>query len=134
MGVTAIKKAVNESSLYTVVITNLENPTKAGNRVSLARGGSSPCDIWIPWCTSADDFLNNRYIKIEGSGLATRYDPPAIIATYRIWQARHNDGDYVRVSTGPNYVIPGTRINGESRVDGDRMILIKDGYVELVRI
>lgn len=139
MGVTAIKKIVNESSSPTVVITNLENPGKPGNRVSLgsrtSHEGSKECDMWIPWCTSGEDFRSNHYIKVEVYGRATRNNPPQVVAKYHIWQASHHGyGDYVRVATGPNYVIPGDRIRGYSEVNNDRVLIIKDGYVELQRI
>jgi hypothetical protein len=138
MGVTAIKRIFNESTSSSVVITNLENPGKAGNRVSLGSSstpaGFANCDMWIPWCTSGEDFTHNHYIKVEVYGLATRTSPPSVIVTYRIWQAAHSDGDFVRVSTGPNYVDPGEHIRGISEVNGDRALFIKNGFVELQRL
>jgi hypothetical protein len=116
MGVTAIKRIINESSSNSVVI-NLEN----GNRVAVGAGSSMPCDIWIPWCASGEDFQHNHLIRVEGTN----------IRTHRIWQAQHSDGDYVRATTGDNYVRPGTRINGHSKVNGDRVLVIRSGTVEL---
>lgn len=116
MGVTAIKRIINESSSDSVVI-NLEN----GNRVAIGPGGSMPCDIWIPWCASVEDFQHNHFIRIEGANLQT----------HRIWQARHSDGDFVRATTGSNYAIPGFRINGHSKVDGDRVLVIRTSVIEL---
>lgn len=116
MGVTAIKRIINESSSDSVVI-NFEN----GNRVEVGAGSSMPCDIWIPWCASVGDFQHNHFIKIEGTNLQT----------HRIWQARHSDGDFVRATMGPNYVSPGTPINGHSKVDGDRVLVIRTSVIEL---
>jgi hypothetical protein len=117
MGVTAIKRIINESSSNSVVI-NLEN----GNRVAVGAGGSMACDIWIPWCASVGDFQHNHFIRVEGTSLPT----------HRIWQAHHSDGDFVRATTGPNYVIPGTHINGHSKVNGDRVLVIRSSAIELL--
>lgn len=116
MGVTAIKALVNNSSVA-VNLQDFENPDKQGNSCTAQPGETAACDIWIPWCTSAEDFSAGKFIAMS---------IPADVegATQWIWQEAVNGNDRVRFNVNPFYHPDATVVPGDSTVDGDRIITI----------
>ncbi len=94
MGVTAIKRIEN----------NTEGRMAIWNRESGQYAVAPPreavdCNMWIPWCTSSNDFKRSHYMVIGRPGYTTGgdnvyYIPPK----YYWWVWQH--GDFVRCSTG----------------------------------
>ena len=94
MGVTAIKRIEN----------NTEGRMAIWNRESGQYAVATPCEavdcnMWIPWCTSSNDFKRSHYMVIGRPGYTTGgdnvyYIPPK----YYWWVWQH--GDFVRCSTG----------------------------------
>jgi hypothetical protein len=115
MGVTAIKSLVNTTP-GRVSIHDHENPTHPGNNTDADPYTTAACDMWIPWCTSPDDWRDQKYITIEWGGQPR----------YWVWQAAHGDGDFVRYSTSGQYEDPGRQASGFAGVDGDRRAIILD--------
>ena len=125
MGVTAIKRIENRSSLY-VVMWNME---KSDEVAELRAQSYDDVDVWIPWCTRSRDFPNHHILLRYA--LRDHWEPHYERA---IWQAAHKDGDYVRTSTPPEFQTPGERVGGVARVNGDRrLVLSDDGGVSLHR-
>lgn len=148
MAITAIKRLYNERERVTILVENKENPGKVGNRVPLgfsySASGFADCDIWIPWCATEDDFLNGHFIEVSVYGPPVLLQPPDIwgngplLATYRVWQAAHADGDFVRFSAGlngvvPSYVVPGQTLDGDATVGGDRALKITQSGIQIGR-
>lgn len=120
MGVTAIKQIVNQTN-GTADITNYEN-TRTNQTVPA--GASVACDIWIPWCTSQADFEHNHYLKVV-AGLRTTW----------VWQNKDHSGDQVRASPEGRFQINQTPIEGDSGVDGNRILYIRgSGLLEMARM
>ncbi|MDQ0633696.1 hypothetical protein QFZ40_001605 [Arthrobacter pascens] len=100
MAITAIVSYTNMWK-QTLILTNTEHPDWRCNTCSADTDrtiwrdkGTLPngdpagcCDMWIPWCDEAGGFLDHHMIlKSDGS------DAPLA----DIWQARHDDGVFVR--------------------------------------
>jgi hypothetical protein len=132
MGVTAIKKVVNDSGL-TAMIRNTENPDKFGNGGDVPPNTSLEVDMWIPWARTSVEFRTHHISVVLKQG-------ETWVRSFAIWQAAHFDGDFVRVAEGiPDdfelvYAEPGTRIAGDSSVDKDRSLVVAaNGDISLVR-
>jgi len=113
MGITAIKGLINNSNAP-VTLQDYENPSAGGNNITVPSpppGALGPCYMWIPWCTSQNDFNHNHYIMLIGAELG---------ATYYIWQ----DGDFVRYSREPAYTPNGPHVPGYAPVNGDRIVSV----------
>ncbi len=112
MGVTAITYAINYSK-EVVHLIDYENPNHLGNNATLnpdTQLGPPTVNMWIPWCTSKNDFNNGKYIEIIiGSK-----------ETYFIWQ----QGDFVRYGTKKEWKKDGTEIPGLPNVNGNRTLQI----------
>ena len=128
MGVTAIKRVINQSPLVGQII-NLENPGKCGNSGNIAAHSTLEVDMWIPWCSDAENLGQDSITVRVGLGRLQR--------SWSIYQRADHDGDFVRlmdISEPGNLgdFHSGRRIGGLARVDGDRdMIIDLDGEVLL---
>ena len=118
MGITAIKSIANrhENSVY--YVRDLENPNATGGTGKVLQvdvGQTVQCNMWIPWCWSETQFINDhRRILIA---------PPAfneIPVRFNIWQ----QGDYVRYSTDGLFHSDGTLVPGNATINGDRSVEI----------
>jgi hypothetical protein len=126
MGITAIKKIVNQST-DVVTVDDHENPDVS---VSANPRTTTDCNMWIPWCTSPGDFDGNHYIKVSGTDPSTAVTPKWIWQHY-VWR----DGDFVRYSTDGCYHAPGDRMPGDPSVNGDRTLTIDaDGGISLSKM
>ncbi|MCA1554060.1 MAG: hypothetical protein LC737_06750, partial [Chloroflexi bacterium] len=86
-------------------VRNLEHPNDtADGRGDFQAGESRALTLWIPWCTSADQFAD-RHLTVQVNG-----------HTLAIWQANLGGADCVRMSLDGNWSIPGNEINGVSVV------------------
>lgn len=117
MGVTAVKRLKNSSSSV-VRLINRENPNTKGNDIAVSPGEELEVDMWVPWATSANEFETHR-LELYRDG-----------ATYSIWQANRDDGDFVRFSSDGAWADPGAHVHGFADVDGDRAIVVLDDRVE----
>ena len=111
MGVTAIKSIVNGVNAA-ISINNHEN-SRASASV-LPHEPVRGCDIWIPWCTSEEDFRCQHYLEIEVR------PPSGINGHWWIWQGKSSDGDFVRISTQGRFAPAQSPIAGYSRVVGNK--------------
>ena len=147
MGVTSIRAVTNMSG-SAILFWNQErfnlwhqrfsvDPQQTRTQIERTDNGNvvevKDVDVWIPWCTSRDEYQRQRFITIQ---VDLRQ------ATFCIWQCNDRDGDYIRFSTdcryhGVNDGVGGTpalRVPGASEVDGNRRIEIKaDGTLYLHR-
>lgn len=131
MAITAIKKLANLSGA-SVRVVNCENTNTRGSGVIVPQNSSIDTDMWIPWCASSEDFNCGHYIILETSP-ALEY-PELLRPMFWIWQAAHNDGDFVRLSTSGRYENPGNRIGGLSTVGGDRRMVVTDSGIALEQV
>lgn len=112
MGVTAIKRIVNNySSQVTVSVKDHENN---GLPVATLGPGSADCDMWIPWCTSQNDFNAGHYISITGTNV-----------NLYIWQEARADGDFVRFST-TGYSATCAPVLHYANVNGNRVLILDE--------
>ena len=64
MAVTAVKAVVNARGGF-LEVKDHEEPAKPGHFLAaIPFGQAAPCDMWIPWCNSAEMFLGAHYITI----------------------------------------------------------------------
>lgn len=121
--VTAITYAINNST-DVVHLIDYENPDHTGNNATLnsgARLGPPTVNMWIPWCTSQNDFASGKYIEatIAGSG-----------DVYYIWQ----QGTFVRYMDKKEWRDDGPKIPGNPDVGGNRSLKIAaNGSISLAR-
>lgn len=115
MGVTAIKSISNRHATELYYVSNLEHPADTGGEgktLQIQPGETKACNMWIPWCTSQNDFDNNHRIII----VPLAFD--VIPVTFTIWQ----DGDYVRYSKDGLFHENGDFVPGNCTVNGDRSV------------
>jgi hypothetical protein len=110
MGVTAIKSITNTHANLTYRVKNRENSNDP--ELTIAPGQVTPCNMWIPWCTSEKDFDNHHIQILEVSA--------GLVQPIAIWQ----DGDYVRYSKEGVFQPNGNLVLGASYVNGDRSVVI----------
>lgn len=115
MGVTAIKRLVNETN-RTIRMQCLENRGWDSNNAYALPGKSDTCNMWIPWCIGSDQWWKHHI------WLAWTLAPgtPQYKFFY-IWQ----NGDFVRSTTDHRWKSADHRIPGESGVNGDRILVVK---------
>ena len=112
MGVTAIKGIDNKANGMAWIRNMERNVSK-----DCYPHSSIAFDMWIPWCTSHDDYHNRHYIMIQvsiGSSKVTHY----------IWQNEEHGVDRVRYNTTDNWMPGAPEVPGASHVDGDRVVEI----------
>jgi len=119
MGVTAIKKFVNETN-YSWIIHNLENPTQT---FELRAGQVLDYDMWIPWCAVPFEWNKKRIVLIPK--MDKKED-------WSIWQRATLDGDKVRAWY--NWQEPNPLIHGDASVDGNRNLHIRETELFMVRV
>jgi hypothetical protein len=129
MGVTAIKGFHNETPGSVIV----RNEERDGEERTIEASGDLDWDIWIPWCTSRNDFDNGKYITID---VQKTNDPERPRIKYWIWQHDNGTNDRIRWSVDEGdwdrYADP---VYGDSYVNGDRHVQIyANGSVEFNEI
>ena len=127
MGVTTIVRVYSSDSPFSIYWRNLERPGDSMSQGELppTQGGSVGriTNMPIPWCVHAGDYNAGRFIYLL---LSTEYSQLA----YQIWQAAHQDGDWVRIRQIPAPVHGwppyGTAapMAGDSSVNGNRDLVI----------
>jgi hypothetical protein len=125
-GITAIREFTNLTpavfELYRVRTREL---------VKVAANGRVNCNVWIPWADTVKQFNAGEHIILRTAAiwLGGYYVFPK--PYFWIWQ----QGDYVRFSTDGEYHINGDRVDGDSRVDGDRALEVSaSGAVPAIRL
>ena len=126
MPVTAIKLVINNSG-SPAVVQNLETPSDTASLGSLMPGANAPVEMWVPWCADGVDF-EHRHIAVDVGAMH-----------FVIWQAKHDDGDSVRVALDGKWHMPGPMIGAFAGVEwlpllGDRILVINDGTLWLLPI
>ena len=123
MSVTAIKGLTNNSS-EDAIIQDYENPDKVKNSATASPNSTADCNLWIPWCTSVEDFNNGHYLTIETQA-----------STHWLWQEnRPGDGDFVRYSTDHYYHLNAPHVDGFANAGGDRIATVdSSGAISLSR-
>lgn len=118
-GVTSIIRIDNGASVaLSVLALDGNSPVQSFN---LDPGESLDVDIWIPWAPNRIDFdRHNIELSLDGA------------SRWKLWQADHSDGDYVRVTTDASWSDPGVRIGGTDQVGGDRALVVLDDSIELM--
>ncbi|MFN8314738.1 MAG: hypothetical protein U0289_18165 [Cyclobacteriaceae bacterium] len=118
MGVTSIKKFVNETN-YSWVIHNLENPAQS---IEVRAGQTVEYEMWIPWAATPYEWNHKRIVLIP------KMDQPE----WSVWQRASSDGDKIRAWHNWQELNP--VIQGDSSVDGNRNLHIKEGELIAVRV
>jgi hypothetical protein len=118
MGITAIKSISNlhETELY--YVKNHEHPDDTGGKgqaLAVQPGETIACNMWIPWCTSNDEFSKWHH-RISIVPLALNTFP----VEFNIWQ----QGNYVRYSKNGLFQDNGNLVPGNCTVNGDRSVEI----------
>lgn len=114
-GVTNIKEVLNETGMTVEVRKYDTKPLAAQAEFETtgeipASGGTWSGDMWIPWADNANDFTE-KHIEIVINGNTA----------FWIWQS----GDYIRYNTRRSFVQNSRRVPGESRVNGERRLIIR---------
>lgn len=115
MSVTAITFAVNPTSAI-VNIVNYENPNHSGNNVSLTPNtsmGTPQCNMWLPYCDTAEQFSKGKYIHVKIKSGNT---------DYYLWQ----QGDYVRFNNKKEWIKDGPKVPGTSEIIGNRTVTFSE--------
>ena len=123
MAITNIKRIINTSRAF-FVVSNHHNPSDTNDPSSqVAPDGFFIHDMWVPWCSSQNDFNAGQFISIT-SGKTN--NPGAF--SFTIWQHNcpHLDGDQVRFSTDGAFHDCSERnqVPNESVAGGDRFVTI----------
>lgn len=114
MGVTAIKLLRNQTG-ERLNIQDLENPSHDGNHAIAQPHSDAGCNMWIPWCIGSDQWAGHH---IEVAVLNPSL--PIMKKFLWIWQ----NGDYVRDSTDGSWHSRDAIMDGESGVNGDRILVV----------
>jgi hypothetical protein len=125
MGLTTIVRIENQSG-HRVYFNNLEN--SHSGKVTLP-GGARWARDKIPWCANERDYSNGHFLYVVVMG-------PVRIA-FQIWQAWHEDGDWVRIrripeatSGWPMYGLA-RPMQGASHTNGNRVLVFGPEYCYL---
>jgi hypothetical protein len=119
-GITKILSLVNSTG-GRVSIQCYENPEHPGNSAVAEPNSTAPCNMWIPWCLSADDFARGKHIVVSVQARPT----------YWIWQGNRSDGDAVRYSMTGQFHDPGDHIPGQDYPGGERHLDVMTGGLRL---
>jgi hypothetical protein len=72
MPTTGIKLVVNAWT-STIEVKDHEDPAKPGHLVQVSVNSGKGCDMWVPWCNNASDFLGAHYITVKPAGQPVKY-------------------------------------------------------------
>jgi hypothetical protein len=135
MPVAAIREIRNNSD-FVAKVRNLEPSgvrDTADGRGDLTPGESKDLNIWIPFCDDGNDF-DKRHIVVDVLVDALH------VRRFLIWQATHEDGSRVRVSTDGAWHNPGDQIGGFTAEGwaewalggGDRTLVVNESSLWLL--
>lgn len=113
-GVTNIKEVLNDTGMTVEVRKYDTKPLSAASEFETtkeipANGGTWSGDMWIPWADSSSDFAE-KHIEILINGRTV----------FWIWQS----GDFIRYNSRARFVQNAPRVAGESKVNGERRLII----------
>jgi hypothetical protein len=114
MPVTAIKGVINQTQ-YSVQVKDHEEPTKLGHYIELSPREGKPCDMWVPWCTSPNDFLGAHYITVQFSSSMKVW----------IWQ---RDGKVI-YALKESFSSPTNPVGGTAQEGGNRVVVLTTSSV-----
>lgn len=113
-GVTNIKEILNDTGMSVEVRKYDKKTLGAASEFETTNeipggGGTWSGDMWIPWVDSSSDFAE-KHLEILINGRTV----------FWVWQS----GDFVRYNTRARFVQNAPRVFGESKVNGERRLII----------
>jgi hypothetical protein len=114
MSVTSIRQIKNESSFIVEVMS-----FESWNRVKLSQGEGAGTDIWIPWCTNAEEFPRHHIIvSIPGTTVGSIFFPA--VPLFALWQKDNQ----VSFSRDAKFDLAGECVPVNCSTGGNRLLTV----------